>query len=99
MDPLKAADEQPGVLLPLYDWQLWAMGIQTEPTLDWQDPEVLFEFPAPLMQALFVTYDVTPDGQRFVFVQLLEGEGVDRSQQIRVVLNWFEELKERVPVP
>ena len=45
-------------------------------------------------------YDVTPDGQRFVLVtpEVVEA-GDDRLRQIRVVLNWFEELKERVPVP
>ena len=47
-----------------------------------------------------VNYDVTRDVQRFVFVQPLEeaGDAVERPQII-VVQNWFEELKERVPLP
>jgi Tol biopolymer transport system component len=39
--------------------------------------------------------DVTPDGKRFVMLQDAESA----STQIHVVLNWFEELKARVPVP
>ncbi len=80
------------------DGQLWAMGIQTEPTLDWHDPVALFE--VPWMRSIpGLSYDVTPDGQRFVFVQPPAGESDDPPRQIHVVLNWFEELKERVPVP
>ncbi len=45
-------------------------------------------------------YDVTPNGERFVFVQPNASSLANPSQsQINVVLNWFEELKERVPVP
>ncbi len=40
-------------------------------------------------------YDVTPDGQRFVMVKPSEQQGA--ATQINVVLNWFEELKQRVP--
>jgi hypothetical protein len=40
-------------------------------------------------------YDVSPDGQRFLMVQ-----GSDANlTQLNVVLNWFEELKRRVPAP
>jgi hypothetical protein len=40
------------------------------------------------------TYAVFPDGKRFLFV-----ENAVRSEirELRVVLNWFEELKARVP--
>ena len=41
-------------------------------------------------------YDVSPDGQRFLMVQ---SSGPEQTPtQIRVVLNWLEELKQRVPV-
>jgi serine/threonine-protein kinase len=39
------------------------------------------------------TYDVAPDGERFVMTQGVE---YTAPRRIRVVLNWFEELKERV---
>lgn len=39
------------------------------------------------------SYDLQPDGDRFLMIS-------DSSpDEIRVVLNWFEELKELVPVP
>ncbi len=41
-------------------------------------------------------YDPTPDGKRFL-VMLRRNENT-RRQQINIVLNWFEELKQRVPV-
>jgi hypothetical protein len=38
---------------------------------------------------------VSPDGQRFLMLQLV---GQDQShRQMNVMLNWFEELKRRVP--
>ena len=75
---------------------LWGMQIETEPTLTWQDPVRLFETPGPTEVTSFVNYDVTSDGQQFVFVQPLEEADLP---QINVVLNWFEELKARVPIP
>ena len=36
-----------------------------------------------------------PHGQRFLMIQTVEPE--QPATQIRVVLNWFEELKRRVP--
>jgi hypothetical protein len=47
-------------------------------------------------------YDITPDGQRFlmVFPADLEDSVTEiAAERINIVLNWFEELKERVPVP
>jgi hypothetical protein len=43
-----------------------------------------------------VAYDVSPDGQRFLMVK--ETETGRSTAQINVVLNWLEELKQRVPV-
>ena len=58
-------------------------------------PRTLFEVPhvsgwAPWDPA---SYDVTPDGQRFVMVQ----EERRFQDQLQVVVNWFEELKRLVP--
>ena len=39
----------------------------------------------------FPNYDVSPDGQRFLMITR------ESKPQINVVLNWFEELKRRVP--
>jgi hypothetical protein len=46
-------------------------------------------------------YDVMPDGER-VLVVLPENQpdsAAPARPEINIVLNWFEELKERVPVP
>ena len=92
------------------DGQLWSVRIATEPALDWQDPVTLFEVPwrtgdgsfRPSERRLdatayFVNYDVTADGTQFVFVQPLSAEP-EQLGQISVVLNWDQELLERVPV-
>jgi hypothetical protein len=39
---------------------------------------------------------VSPDGQRFLMLKPSESTGVAPTQ-INVVLNWFEELKQKVP--
>jgi len=39
---------------------------------------------------------VTPDGQRFLMVKPVAQQGA-AATQINVVLNWFEELRRRVP--
>ena len=46
-------------------------------------------------------YDTTPDGEHLVMVfpaDLTDSDSLAPAE-IHVVLNWFEELKERVPVP
>ena len=40
-------------------------------------------------------YDIDRDGSGFLMVKNLQ----TANPQIHVILNWFEELKERVPVP
>jgi hypothetical protein len=40
-------------------------------------------------------YDISSDGQRFPMIK--ETEQAQSLTQINVVLNWFEELKRRVP--
>jgi len=61
------------------------------PTLTMGTPTKLFE--GQFMSA----FDVTPDGQRFIMVERVRSE--TKTRQINIVLNWFEELTERVPVP
>lgn len=46
------------------------------------------------------TYDVAPDGQRFLMLkQAGSGEGRDEPATVTVVKNWTEELKRLAPVP
>ena len=52
-----------------------------------------------LADAHFLSLDITPDGKRFIGIA---AEGQPQSEgaapQMQVVLNWFEEFKQRVPV-
>jgi serine/threonine-protein kinase len=43
------------------------------------------------------TYDVTPDGQRFLMIKTAGDAGGTGVSSINVVVNWFEELKAKVP--
>ena len=60
-------------------------------------PRMLFEGPYLPTASSFPYYDVSPDGQRFLMLKPVESQ-TSAPTQINVVLNWFEELKRRVPV-
>ena len=59
-------------------------------------PRMLFEGPYMPTSASFPYYDVSPDGQRFLMLKPTE-QAQTAPTQINVVLNWFEELKRKVP--
>jgi serine/threonine-protein kinase len=75
--------------------QLMAVQITTQPTFSVSKPRVLFVSPFASGTSV-ANYDVSPDGARFVMVN--DGEGANTTTQINVVMNWFRELQERVPV-
>jgi len=77
---------------------LVAVGITTQPS-------ITFMLPAPVPVRFFTqqpttprNIDIFPDGTRFISVVLADQAGTPAAQQIQVVLNWLEELKQRVPV-
>jgi len=76
--------------------RMMAVEITTQPSFAAGRPRILFEagqyLPTP---AVSPNYDVSPDGQRFLMLKAPEQEAA--PTQINVVLNWFEELKRRVP--
>lgn len=76
---------------------MMAVEVTTQPTVSAAKPRVLFEGQYLLTRfpQAGVTYDVSPDGQRFLMVK--EIEQTTTATQINVVLNWFEELTRRVP--
>ena len=75
--------------------KMMVVPVQKEPTFKAQAPRLLFEGSySDGYSGLVSNYDVSPDGQRFVMVTEAEGE---TFPQIRVVLNWFEELKRLAP--
>ena len=73
-----------------------------------QQPSPAFGIPAALAtrQVFRVSpvtprnHDISPDGNHFITVAdaAPNGSAASTASQIRVVLNWFEELKQRVPL-
>jgi len=70
--------------------------VQTDPTFVPENPQELFELPN-MRRGQGRTYDVSPDGQRFLAVRLggREGEAEGSPLEITVVQNWFEEVRQR----
>ena len=80
--------------------KLFAVDVRTQPGFSFGKPQ-----PLPIsgfLQRLGQPpdYDITPDGKQFLVVlPASQNETNQRSTaQIDIVLNWFEELKQRVPV-
>ena len=76
--------------------KMMAVDIATQPSFTFGKPRMLFEGQYQLSSVPAVNYDVSPDGQRFLMIKASEQEQAGPTQ-INVVLNWFEELKRRVP--
>jgi serine/threonine-protein kinase len=69
--------------------KLMVVSTTTRPSFKASPPQELFEGP------YLGSYDVAPDGQRFVMIKRDDREDV--NAQVNVVLNWTEELKRLVP--
>ena len=74
--------------------RMMAVPIATQPAFSAGKPAMLFEgdYLSSPFPATGVTYDVSPDGQRFLMVKEEAS-----ATQINVVVNWFDELKRLVP--
>ncbi len=72
------------------------VGVETKPTFKASRPAVLFT-PRSLAAGGSISpdYDVSPDGNRFVMIE--EGEPGPAPAHVNLVVNWTEELKQRVP--
>ena len=75
---------------------LMAVGVQTEPSFAPGNAEEVFggSYFASLRGPSSLTYDISPDGKRFLILK--ESAGGDSTGFI-FVQNWFEELKRLVP--
>ncbi|MHC4628141.1 MAG: protein kinase domain-containing protein, partial [Planctomycetota bacterium] len=71
------------------------VSISTEPEFTAGTPRVLFE--GPFHNVPNISYDVAPDGQRFLVLQPEHDDSDVR--ELHVVTNWFEEVKRLVPLP
>jgi hypothetical protein len=74
---------------------MMGVGIATQPGFAAGTPRMLFERRYETAQVPTDNYDVSPDGQRFLMVKPSEQESV--PTQIKIALNWFEELNQKVP--
>jgi len=75
--------------------------VQTSPSFSRSQPEPLFDVSqyVILRDPWARTYDVSPDGRRFVMIREVTPVTEDGTPpRIRVVRNWTEDLKRRVPV-
>ncbi len=70
---------------------MMVVSIAGEEVLTIGSPRALFE--SDNLGDVVANYDVTPDGDRFLIVRSTEP-----VTELRVVLNWTEELKRLVPV-
>jgi serine/threonine-protein kinase len=77
-----------------------AVSVQTEPSFSLGTPRALFRSTyvsnGPLGVAL---WDISPDGKRFLMMKELQSttSAGGAPLKINIVLNWLEELKQRVP--
>jgi eukaryotic-like serine/threonine-protein kinase len=76
--------------------KMMAVEIATQPGFAAGKPRMLFEGRYEAAPVPISNYDVSPDGQRFLMLKPTE-QAQAAPTQINVVLNWFEELKRRVP--
>jgi serine/threonine-protein kinase len=76
--------------------KMFAVDVATQPGFSAGKPRMLFEGKYEPAPATFPNYDVSADGQHFLMLKLME-QAEEAPTQINVVLNWFEELKRRVP--
>jgi Tol biopolymer transport system component len=75
--------------------KMMAVEVTTQGAFSAGKPKVLFEGQYVPTPRSFQDYDVSPDGQRFLMLK--SGEQSQAPAQINIVLNWFEELKQKVP--
>jgi serine/threonine-protein kinase len=75
--------------------KMMSASIITQPLLAAESPKVLFEVRFTAGSSAASEFDVSPDGRRFLMIRTSEKQ--QSLTQIQLVLNWTEELKQRVP--
>jgi len=80
-----------------------AVPIKTEPTFSFETPSLLFQGSYVIPGNAFLSnWDISPDGKKFLMIKPSTVAGSESTsatpRKINIVVNWFEYLKERVPV-
>ena len=78
--------------------QLYSVSIRTQPGFTFGNPAALAVKGFVQGIRYLRDYDITPDGKQFIVIMPPGASGPEAPQalQIQIVLNWFEELKQRV---
>ena len=76
--------------------RLLAVPVRMQPTFQPGTPPQLFVGRYLSFTGPFRTYDVTPDGKRFLLIRNKEAELA--ASQLTVALHWSTELRQRVPL-
>jgi hypothetical protein len=81
-----------------YRWgdQVWVVDVQIGSGFSASKPRLLFEQPGYASHSPIRTWDISPDGQRFLMVKMEVRKPHPVAEMI-LVQNWFEELKRLVP--
>ncbi len=91
---------RPGVASATAEITLRSVDIVTQPAFAFSNEQTL---PVEGFNVVpgYRDYDISPDGEQLLMVFPTDrpDTGEPARPQINIVLNWFEELKERVPVP
>ena len=78
---------------------MMVVAVATEPTFTQGTAALLFAGPyRSAATGRARTFDISPDGERFLMIKTGGATSEDSRPQINVVLNWHQELLERVPV-
>ena len=76
---------------------MFVVEVSTDGTFERGRPTLLFDGPYVESNIGIASYDVTADAERFLMIA--RGQSGATQMQLNVVLNWHQELLERVPVP
>ena len=76
--------------------RLMVIPVATSPPFQSGRPRLVFEGRFVQGDPGLPAYDVSPDGRRFL---MMKNEHEAQRRELRVILNWFEDLKRRVPLP
>lgn len=78
-----------------------AVAVQRTPTFSLGTPKKLFQSSYVGVGSEGIPWDVSPDGKRFLMIKeagaTSQADAAGAPRKINVVLNWLEELKQRVP--
>jgi hypothetical protein len=80
------------------DTRLMALGTEARPTFQAGTPRVVVDGIYNLRTDTGISYDVDPNSRRFLMIRPAS-DGDASATLVRIVLNWFEELRRRTAGP